>query len=155
MAEHALQAGATITNGESAMRLTKRVETGWLGIFISLGSGQQTGTDCLLEDNKLEGWRHVPWEWTLAEDVTLEERYRWSVPGYASLVRETRPATFSVGDRVRLTEWDEGVGIVRRVGEDGGLWVETECNMWRNYPAEFFIRTAEPLSIAVTAEVAR
>jgi hypothetical protein len=83
-----LQAGATITNGESAMRLEKHTEEGWLGKFISLGSGQQTGTDCILEDPA--GWRLVPWEWAPAAEGG-QERYRWSVPGYASLVRETRP----------------------------------------------------------------
>jgi hypothetical protein len=90
MLDRALQAGATITDGRSAMRLTKHTEEGWLGLFISLGSGQQTGTDCLLPEGELDGWRHIPWEWAPAAEGG-EERYRWSVPGYASLVREVRP----------------------------------------------------------------
>jgi hypothetical protein len=85
-----LQAGATITNGECAMRLEKRHEDGWLGKFISLGSGQQTGTDCHLADSDLAAWRLIPWEWSPAAEGG-QERYRWSVPGYASLYRETRP----------------------------------------------------------------
>lgn len=58
-------------------------------------------------------------------------------------------ADLKAGDHVRIREWDEGVGIVRKVGEDGGVWVETGCNMYRNYPADMFAKTSEPLSPAV------
>jgi len=54
-----------------------------------------------------------------------------------------------VGDRVKIPLWDEGVGVVRKVGPDGEVWVETGCNMWRNYPPEMFVKTSEPLPLGI------
>lgn len=82
--------GLTVVNDECAVRLTKRVETGWVGVYISLSSGELTGHDCILLDEFVSEYRPVPWEWAPAGDG-LEERYRWSVPGYRSLERQTRP----------------------------------------------------------------
>jgi hypothetical protein len=54
-------------------------------------------------------------------------------------------SALAVRDHVKVRDWDEGVGVVRRVGPDGGVWVETLFNMWRNYPSEMFVKTDEPL----------
>jgi hypothetical protein len=87
-----LQAGTTIVSDLCAVRLTKRNddEGSWVGIYISLNPGSAgTGKDCLVLDEDLKHYRPVPWEWAPTGDGQ-EERYRWSVPGYASLVREVR-----------------------------------------------------------------
>jgi hypothetical protein len=55
-------------------------------------------------------------------------------------------------DHVTVIGWDEGVGIVRKVGTDNRVWVETECNMWRGADPSMFERTNEPLSEQVEAE---
>jgi hypothetical protein len=85
-----LQAGTTIVSDLCAVRLTKRNadEGSWIGIHISLIEGPLP-RDCVVLDEDLRHYRPVPWEWAPTGDGH-EERYRWSVPGYASLVRETR-----------------------------------------------------------------
>jgi hypothetical protein len=74
-----VQIGSTVTNGESAVRVTGRAKSdGWIGIFISLGSGKLTGTECLVPIEELAVWQPVPWEWTALEGAGIEHRYVWS-----------------------------------------------------------------------------
>jgi hypothetical protein len=44
-----------------------------------------------------------------------------------------------VGDRVRLRDWDEQ-GEVIKVGPDGGVWVDTDCNIYRNWSQDAFVK---------------
>lgn len=86
-----VQAGVTVVNDECAVRLTQQVEGGWLGKYISLGSGRATGTDCLVTDEQLdEAYRTVPWEWAPADDG-FEERFVWTAD-WKALRQEFRPA---------------------------------------------------------------
>lgn len=87
-----LQVGSTLTNGNCAVRLTGPSTgevAGWLGIYISLGSGQMTGVPCLLEEADLNHWSHVPFEWTVLPEVALEHRYIWT-PDCRALRHEIR-----------------------------------------------------------------
>jgi hypothetical protein len=90
-----IQTGSTITNGYGAMRVTGRseepFEPGWLGLYISLGSGELTGTQVIVPDRDLPIWRHVPFEWTRVAGTGLAERYVWS-GDHRRLVRQVRQA---------------------------------------------------------------
>lgn len=146
-----VQIGSTVTDGASALRVEKRVDAGWEGVCISFDPpGSDTGRVVTVLDDQLGGWRHVPWEWTPVADTELEERYVWE-PDWCWLNREVRVRPLAVGDHVRIIEWDEGVGIVRRA-EEGEVWVETLCNTWRGYRADMFARTVDPLPVGLTED---
>jgi hypothetical protein len=153
-----VQVGSTITNGSSALRITERVEkdpryktSGWRGMCIPLEEfGGNRGMSSFVPDYLLESWHHVPFEWR-AIPGNMEERYVWE-PRWRWLNREVRVGPLAVGDHVRITGWDEGVGIVRRA-EEGKVWVETSCNMYRGYQPDMFARTADPLPEGLTEEV--
>lgn len=46
---------------------------------------------------------------------------------------------FEVGDKVRLKDWDER-GEVIKVEPDGGVWVDTDCNIYRNWSQDAFVK---------------
>lgn len=87
-----VQVGSTLISPAAAMRVEKRVNTGWAGRFISLTTGKMAGTPVLLPDAEISGWRHVPFEWAACPGGTAEERYVWG-PGCRTLVREERPVS--------------------------------------------------------------
>lgn len=92
-----IQAGSTITNGSSALRVQDRVEkdsrwktSGWRGLNVSLEEfGGNTGQTSFVPDYLLTSWRHVPFEWAPVVGGGLEERYVWQ-EGCRWLRREVR-----------------------------------------------------------------
>lgn len=141
--------GSTVTNGISALRLTSREEkdprwktSGWRGMNVPLEEyGGNPGTTAFIPDYLLSSWRHVPFEWTPVVGGGLEERYVWS-SDWRRLQREVRTIVPGVHERVRVKATGEE-GVVTQVAPDGsGLWVETDCNMYRNYSADSFERVA-------------
>jgi hypothetical protein len=142
-----IQVGSTITNGFSALRLTEHVDkdrtwkcAGWRGINVALEEfGGNPGTLGFVPDYLLSSWRNLPFEWTPAAGGALEERYVWS-SDWRWLQREVRTTVPGVHERVRVKCTGEE-GVVTRVAPDGaGLWVETDCNMYRNWSADSFER---------------
>lgn len=92
-----IQAGSTITDGSSALRVTERVQRdsrwnapGWRGMCIPMDQfGGNAGTSDFVPDYLAASWRHVPFEWTPVVGGGLEERYVWA-GGYRWLQREVR-----------------------------------------------------------------
>lgn len=97
----AVQAGSTIMNGSSAVRVTERVEfdttwkaSGWRGMCVPLEAfGGNPGTTTFVPDYLITmSWTHVPFEWTpVPTGSALEHRYVWS-PDWRRLSREVRRA---------------------------------------------------------------
>jgi len=87
-----VQVGSTIMNGSHALRVQRKGETGWLGLYVSLGTGPifLTGTPAMVPFEELPGYRHVPFEWATCPGGTEEERYVWN-RGCHRLNREVRP----------------------------------------------------------------
>jgi hypothetical protein len=102
-----VQVGSTITNGSSALRVTKRIERnprwgtpGWEGINVPLEQfGGNPGTTGFVPDYLVRNWRHVPFEWAPCVGSAVEERYVWSYD-WRWLQREVRVVA-------RLVEVDE------------------------------------------------
>lgn len=88
-----VQAGSTITNGNTVVRVTRRDEDGWRGLYISLSQyrSQYTGASYLVSDYLLGSWKHVPFEWSPLSDSGLEHRYVWTA-GCRWLRHELRKA---------------------------------------------------------------
>lgn len=149
--EHPVAVGSTITNGSSALRLTSHEErdaswqtSGWRGINIPLEAfGGNPGTSAFVPDYLLGSWRHVPFEWAPVVGGGLEERYVWA-PGYRRLQREVRTTEPQIGDKVRVKcTGEEGVVTRSGCGKDGlGLYVETDCNIYRNWSHDAFERVS-------------
>lgn len=80
MSGQTIQPGATLTNGSRVVRLTRRDEDGWRGVFIALSSyrSQYTGCPDFIPDYLLETWGHVPFEWSPLPGSGLEHRYAWT-----------------------------------------------------------------------------
>lgn len=119
-----VQVGSTITNGSSALRITRRVERdrrwgtpSWEGMCIPLEMfGGNPGMTDTVPDYLLGSWRHVPFEWTPVTGGALEERYVWT-PDWRRLQREVRrmvqPTVDGIrGHRATTAEEDE---LARRV----------------------------------------
>lgn len=137
--EHPAAVGSTITNGSSALRLTSHEErdahwktSGWRGMNIPLEEfGGNPGTSAFIPDYLLGSWRHVPFEWAPVTGNALEERYVWS-SDWRRLQREVRRIV------VRVKHTGEE-GIIIKIGPKG-VWVETDCNIYRNWSADAFER---------------
>ncbi len=92
-----VQVGSTITNGSSALRITRRVERdrrwgtpSWEGMCIPLEAfGGNPGMTDTVPDYLLGSWSHVPFEWRPVTGGGLEERYVWT-PDWRRLQREVR-----------------------------------------------------------------
>jgi hypothetical protein len=88
----AVQVGSTITNGTSALRVQRKGETGWVGLYVSMAPGHRktlTGTPALVPFEDLPGWRDVPFEWSPCPGGEVEERYVWTT-GCRALARQFR-----------------------------------------------------------------
>lgn len=108
MTMNEIQVGSTLTNGQSALRITARVEkdarwgtAGWRGTCIPLEQfGGNAGLSDFIPDYLLSGWRHVPFEWAPVTGGGVEERYVWA-PGYRWLQREVRRIVQPTVDGIR------------------------------------------------------
>jgi hypothetical protein len=89
--------GSTITNGSSALQVTRRVEKdrtwgtpSWEGVSIPLEAfGGMAGMTTAVPDYLLGSWHHVPFEWAPVVGGGLEERYVWTAD-WRQLQREVR-----------------------------------------------------------------
>lgn len=89
--------GLIITNGSSAMKVTRRVERdgrwggpAWRGECISLEEfGGNRGMTDSVPEYLLHSWRPVPFEWSPVIGGGLEERYVWG-QRHRTLQRELR-----------------------------------------------------------------
>lgn len=91
-----VQAGSTITNGSSALRINRRIEhdprwgtPSWEGILVSLEQFGANGMTDTVPDYLLGSWRNLPFEWRPVTGGALEERYVWA-PSWRWLQREVR-----------------------------------------------------------------